>query len=59
MVRKTANFTPLQAEIYEELASEIRNNEGIILHLCLAVWEENNSAEMKRILELLEELSKA
>ena len=38
MVRKTANFTPLQAEIaeiYEELASEIRNNEGIILHLCL------------------------
>ena len=34
-VRETANFTPLQAEIYEELASEIRNNEGIILHLHL------------------------
>ena len=34
-VRQTANFTPLQAEIFEELASEIRNNEGIIMHLCL------------------------
>lgn len=34
-VREVANFTPLQAEIYEELASEIRNNQGIILHLCL------------------------
>ena len=34
-VRQTANFTPLQAEIYEELATEARNNQGIILHLCL------------------------
>lgn len=34
-VKEMANFTPLQAEIYDELASEIRNNEGIILHLCL------------------------
>lgn len=34
-VRKTANFTPLQAEIYEELATEARNNQGIILHLRL------------------------
>jgi hypothetical protein len=25
----------LQAEIYEELATEARNNQGIILHLCL------------------------
>ena len=32
-VRETANFTPLQAEIFEELATEARNNEGIILHL--------------------------
>ena len=32
-VRETANFTCLQAEIYDELASEARNNEGIILHL--------------------------
>lgn len=35
LVRKTANFTPLQAEIYDELATEARNNQGIILHLCL------------------------
>ena len=35
LVRQTANFTPLQAEIYEELATEQRNNQGIILHLCL------------------------
>ena len=34
-VRETANFTPLQAQIFEELASEVRNNQGIILHLCL------------------------
>jgi hypothetical protein len=34
-VRQTANFTPLQAQIFEELASEVRNNQGIILHLCL------------------------
>lgn len=34
-VRETANFTPLQAEIYEELATEQRNNQGIILHLRL------------------------
>lgn len=32
-VRETANFTPLQAEIFEELATEARNNEGIIFHL--------------------------
>jgi hypothetical protein len=30
-----ANFTPLQADIYDELATEARNNEGIILHLHL------------------------
>ena len=35
LVRQTANFTPLQAEIYEELATEARNNQGIILYLCL------------------------
>ena len=35
LVRKTANFTALQAEIYEELATEARNNQGIILHLHL------------------------
>ena len=35
LVRQTANFTPLQAEIYDELATEARNNQGIILHLCL------------------------
>ena len=34
-VRQTANFTPLQAQIFEELATEARNNQGIILHLCL------------------------
>ena len=34
-VRQTANFTPLQAQIFEELATEERNNQGIILHLCL------------------------
>ena len=34
-VRQTANFTPLQAEIFEELATEARNNQGIILHLRL------------------------
>lgn len=34
-VRKIANFTPLQAQIFEELATEERNNQGIILHLCL------------------------
>ena len=32
-VRETANFTPIQADIYEELATEARNNQGIILHL--------------------------
>lgn len=60
-VRKTANFTPLQAEIYEELASEIRNNEGIIMHLRL---EPHRYYEEKKIVILkvqaaLEELSKA
>jgi hypothetical protein len=25
----------LQAQIFEELATEARNNQGIILHLCL------------------------
>ena len=35
LVRQTANFTPLQAQIFEELATEARNNQGIILHLCL------------------------
>ena len=35
LVRQTANFTALQAEIYEELATEARNNQGIILHLHL------------------------
>ena len=34
-VLETANFTPLQAEIFEELATEVRNNQGIILHLRL------------------------
>lgn len=34
-VRQTANFTPVQAQIFEELASEVRNNQGIILHLRL------------------------
>ena len=34
-MRQTANFTPLQAQIYEELATEARNNQGIILHLRL------------------------
>ena len=34
-VREMANFTPLQADIYDELATEARNNEGIILHLHL------------------------
>ena len=34
-VRQTANFTPLQAQIFEELATEARNNQGIILHLRL------------------------
>lgn len=61
MVRKTANFTPLQAEIYEELASEIRNNEGIILHLCLE--PHRYYAEKKivifKVQAALEELSKA
>ena len=35
-VREEANFTPLQAQIFEELASEERNNEGIILQLHLS-----------------------
>ena len=35
-IREEANFTPLQAQIYEELASEERNNEGIILQLHLS-----------------------
>ena len=35
LVRQTANFTPLQAQIFEELATEARNNQGIILHLRL------------------------
>ena len=34
-VLETANFTPLQAQIFDELAREERNNEGIILHLHL------------------------
>ena len=34
-VKEMANFTPLQADIYDELATEARNNEGIILHLHL------------------------
>lgn len=35
LVRQTANFTPVQAQIFEELATEARNNQGIILHLRL------------------------
>ena len=34
-VKEMANFTPLLADIYDELATEARNNEGIILHLHL------------------------
>ena len=56
-----ANFTPLQAEIYEELAAETRNNDGIILYL--HVSPDRYYAEKKiviaKVLAALDELSKA
>lgn len=59
-VRQTANFTPLQAEIYEELASEIRNNEGIILHLCLEPhrYYAEKKIVISKVQAALEELAK-
>ena len=60
-VKEMANFTPLQADIYDELATEIRNNEGIIMHLCLE--PHRYYAEKKiviiKVQAVLEELEKA
>lgn len=60
-MKEMANFTPLQADIYEELAAEVRNNEGIILHLHLN--PDRYYAEKKiviaKVQAVLEEIARA
>ena len=59
-VRKTANFTPLQAQIFEELATEARNNQGIILHLCLDPdrYYEEKKIVIAKVKAALEEIAR-
>ena len=60
LVRKTANFTPLQAEIYEELATDARHNQGIILHLCLDPdrYYSEKKIEIPKVPAALEEIAR-
>ena len=56
-----ANFTPLQADIYEELATEARNNEGIILHLHISHdrYYEEKKIVIAKVKAVLEEMNRA
>lgn len=60
LVRQTANFTALQAEIYEELATEARNNQGIILHLHLDPdrYYEEKKIVIAKVQAALEEIAR-
>ena len=56
-----ANFTPLQADIYDELATEARNNEGIILHLHLNAdrYYAEKKIVIAKVQAVMEELARA
>lgn len=59
-MKELANFTPLQADIYDELATEARNNEGIILHLHIShdLYYREKKIVIAKVKAVIEDMSR-